>query len=303
MSSRSRKDASASSPAARGLVRLQKYLSDAGVASRRRAEDLIREGRVSVNGRVVDTLPAFVDPHKDRVVCDGVRVRPQPHIYVLMNKPKGVVCSTRDPAGRPRVYDLLPDLPARVFPVGRLDVDSSGLLLLTNDGELAERILHPRYGLPKVYRVEVRGMVPADLPERLLHGVHLSDGRATAARVQIVHRSRQRSALLVTVREGRNRLVRRMLARLGYKVKALRRIRIGSLEARGLAPGACRLLSRAEVDRLRRDIERLAAPGTATAPTTATRSRSPGRRRSRKASGSTQPLPPITATRRRIIET
>ncbi|MEW6251945.1 MAG: pseudouridine synthase, partial [Planctomycetota bacterium] len=227
----------------RAKVRLQKFLSDAGVASRRRAEELIEEGHVLVNNEVVSALPAFVDPRQDRVVVDGVAVRLQKLEYWMVHKPKGFVSTNRDPAGRRRVIDLLPERAARLFPVGRLDVDSTGLLLLTNDGELSERLTHPRYGLPRVYHVEVRGRVPHDIVGRLRGGVHLAEGKARATQVELLHAGSDASVLLVTLREGRNRQVRRMLARLGYPVKKLKRVEFGPLNLKGLPLGAARQLS------------------------------------------------------------
>jgi 23S rRNA pseudouridine2605 synthase len=232
-------------------VRLQKFLSDAGVASRRHAEELIQAGRVLVNDEIVDELPAFVDPHKDRVIVDGRVVHIQRHRYFIMNKPRGVVCTNRDPAGRTRAVDLLPPMAERLFVVGRLDAESTGLLLMTNDGELAEEILHPRYGISKVYRVKVQGRVSAELPAQMARGVYLSEGKATAAHVEITHSGNAESVLNIMLREGRNRQVRRMLARLGHRVKALKRLKIGSLDVRGLPEGACRALSPAEVNGLR----------------------------------------------------
>ncbi len=240
-------------------VRLQKFLSDAGVASRRRAEELIRDGHVLVNDQMVDTLPAFVDPRRDKVVVDGTLVRTERHVYLLVHKPKGVVCTDRDPAGRLRAVDLLPPLRARLFIVGRLDTDSSGLLLMTNDGELAERITHPRYGVPKVYRAEVRGRVPTDLPERMRAGVYFSDGKAQATNVRVTHRGRDASVLQITLKEGRNRQVRRMLARLGHRVKALKRLAIGPLTLKRLPLGAVRPLTVRELSDLRRAIDQAAA--------------------------------------------
>lgn len=242
-----------------GRVRLQKFLSDAGVASRRHAEEYILAGRVLVNGEVVDTLPAFVDPASDKVVVDGTPVRPARRRYFLVHKPKGVVCTTRDPAGRVRAVDLLPPLREKLFPVGRLDEDSSGLLLMTNDGELAQRVTHPRYGVPKLYRVEVRGRVPADVVERLQRGVYLSEGRARAAAVEVVRVSNQRSILKVTLREGRNRQVRRMLARLGHPVRSLKRLQIGPLSLKGLPVGAARELTRRELEALRAELAKVEA--------------------------------------------
>jgi 23S rRNA pseudouridine2605 synthase len=238
-----------------GPIRLQKFLSDAGVASRRRAEELIEAGRVLVNDAIVDSLPAFVDPLSDRVVVDGAPVRIQALEYFLLHKPKGVVCTNRDPAGRLRAIDLLPPIRARVNVVGRLDADSTGLLLMTNDGELAEQITHPRLGVPKVYRVEVRGQVPSDIAAKMKTGVYLAEGRAMASDVETVHRSRQSSVLQITLREGRNRQVRRMLARLGHPVRKLKRVQIGPLTLKGLPAGACRRLTARELIQLRNAIE------------------------------------------------
>lgn len=164
---------------ASGKVRLQKFLAEAGVAARRAAEDLVLEGRVTINGRVVDGLPAFVDPYEDDVRVDGDRVRPAPKVYYLLNKPKGTVVSTFDPAGRKRVGDLLQDVTVRVFPVGRLEVDADGVLLMTNDGDLAEKLTHPRYGVEKVFRVEVKGQVDPAALVKVRKGMWLSEGRTT----------------------------------------------------------------------------------------------------------------------------
>ncbi len=232
-------------------MRLQKFLSDTGVASRRHAEELILAGRVLVNNEVVDTLPAFIDPAEDRIIVDGARVRPQRLEYFLVHKPKGVVCTNRDPAGRVRAIDLLPDLPVRLFPVGRLDEESTGLLLMTNDGELAQRITHPRYGVPKTYYAEVRGRVPPDLPARMKAGVFFAEGRARASEVEVVHSGSDRSALQITLREGRNRQVRRMLVRLGHPVRKLKRVQIGPLSLHGLPVGGARRLTVKELAQLR----------------------------------------------------
>lgn len=236
-------------------VRLQKFLSEVGVASRRHAEDLIEAGRVLVNDVVVDQLPAFVDPKKDRVVVDGTPVRIQALEYFIVHKPKGVVCTNRDPAGRLRAVDLLPPTRAPLNVVGRLDAESTGLLLMTNDGELAERITHPRLALPKVYRVEVRGQVPRDFVASMKKGVRLAEGKATASDVEIVRRSRERSILKITLREGRNRQIRRMLARLNHPVKTLKRVQIGPLNLKGLPVGACRRLTVRELAELRKAIQ------------------------------------------------
>ena len=235
-------------------VRLQKFLAEAGVASRRHAEDLIEAGRVLVNDVLVDRLPAFVNPREDRVIVDGTPVRIQPAEYFIMHKPKGVVCTNRDPAGRLRVVDLLPPTKAPLNVVGRLDADSTGLLLMTNDGELAEQVTHPRLELAKVYRVEVQGQVPRDLVAKMKKGVHLAEGKATASEIEIVRRNRERSILKITLREGRNRQIRRMLARLNHPVRALKRVQIGPLSLKGLPVGACRRLTARELAELRRAV-------------------------------------------------
>ena len=240
---------------ARRSTRLQKFLSDAGVASRRRAEELILDGHVLVNDEIVDELPVFIDPEHDRVVVDGNPVRVQPLTYFIVHKPPGVICTNSDPAGRVRAVDLLPPLKQRLFSVGRLDEDSSGLLLMTNDGELAERIAHPRFGIPKVYRAEVRGRVPADLPLQLKRGVHLSEGKARASEVEIVRATSRTSILTITLREGRNRQIRRMLAKLSFPVRKLKRLSIGPLSVKGLPVGAARRLAAHEVNALREALE------------------------------------------------
>ena len=234
-----------------GRVRLEKFLSDAGVASRRHAVRLVEEGRVLVNDELVESLPKLIDPKRDRVVVDGMPVRPQKPAYWMVHKPKGVLCTSHDPQKRPTVMKLLPPMRTRLFVVGRLDADSSGLVLLTNDGELAQRITHPRYEIEKEYRVEVRGSVPGEATEKMRRGIWLAEGKAFARRVRIVRRTRELTTLDVVLTQGRNRQIRRMLARLGYKVKALRRVRIGPLELGRLKPGGARPLTKAEVRALR----------------------------------------------------
>ncbi len=232
--------------------RLQKLLAAAGVASRRECEQIVLDGRVQVNGRVVLSLPAFADPERDRIVVDGQPLRSERKVYYLLHKPRGVHCTNRDPDGRPRAVDLMAGVKERLFPVGRLDADSTGLLLMTNDGELAEHLAHPRYGVPKTYRAHVNGMVTDEDLARLRKGIWLSDGKARIASARIIHRGRERSVLEVTLTEGRNREVRRVLAHLGHNVRKLIRIRIGPLSLRGLAPGEYRPLSKAEVAALHR---------------------------------------------------
>lgn len=245
-------------------VRLQRFLADAGVASRRHAEEMVLDGRITINDRVVDSLPAFVNPDVDRVYADGQRVRPQRLTYMLMHKPRNVVCTSRDPEGRRRAIDLLPPMKERLFPVGRLDVDSTGALLLTNDGELAQQLTHPSYAVPKVYRAEVDGLVEPATIEQLRKGIYLAEGKASVSEVSIIHAARDRSVLEITLREGRNRQVRRMFARLDHKVRRLKRIMIGPISIKGLPAGACRHLSPRELEELRAAIE--AARSTAAPP-------------------------------------
>ena len=277
-------------------IRLQKLLSDAGVCSRRHAEELIREGRALVNDEVVQTLPVLVDPTRDRVVVDGNVIRQQKSEYFLVHKPKGVVCTNRDPAGRLRAVDLLPPLKTRLNVVGRLDAESSGLLLMTNDGDLAEQVSHPRLELPKVYRVEVRGEVKRDIVPLLLKGVHLSEGKAVASEVEIVHRSRDSSVLNITLRQGRNRQIRRMLARFKHPVKTLKRIQIGPLSLKGLPVGACRRLTPRELRELRQAI---AAAGERKRRPTRPRGRDLGKKASTKSRAGAPNTPAATEPTRR----
>lgn len=238
------------------MIRLQRFLSDAGVASRRKCEELIEAGRVLVNDQIVTQLPAFVNPKTDVVIADGAVVKQQPPLYFILHKPKNVVCTHRDPAGRVRAVDLLPPLEAKMFPVGRLDAESTGLLLLTNDGQLAQRIAHPSHRVEKVYRVEISGWAPDDLPKQLMEGVYLAEGRARAHKAEIAHRSRERSTIDITLQQGRNRQIRRMLARFGYKVKKLKRTQIGPLTLKHLPVGAARELTAGELHALRALLQR-----------------------------------------------
>jgi 23S rRNA pseudouridine2605 synthase len=225
-------------------VRLNAYLARAGVASRRRADELIKAGRVLVNGEP-GQLNTFVGA-RDRVELDGQLLRLQQLAYVLLHKPSGVVTTARDPQGRPTVVALV-DHPARLVPVGRLDADTSGALLLTNDGELAHRLAHPRYEVEKVYEVDVEGEPGDEALERLRSGVEVDDGRTAPARVRRLGRSR----LELTIHEGRKHQVKRMLAAVGHPVRRLHRSRYAGLTLEGLGPGDSRELTGAEVARLR----------------------------------------------------
>jgi 23S rRNA pseudouridine2605 synthase len=229
------------------VERLQRALARAGVASRRKSEDLILEGRVTVNGRVAE-LGDRVDPAADRVELDGVLVPLDPaHRYFAFHKPAGVVTTLRDPGGRPDLTAYLPDVPG-VIAVGRLDRDTEGLLLLTNDGELANRLMHPSHGVEKEYLVEVAGTPNRRHVGRLVRGVELDDGPARAVAARLHAQAAGRAAIRVTMVEGRKREVRRMLDAVGMPVTRLIRVRVGPIRLGGLAPGAVREL---DVDEIR----------------------------------------------------
>jgi 23S rRNA pseudouridine2605 synthase len=228
-------------------MRLAKYLAHSGVASRRAAEELIAARRVTVGGEVV-TDPARDVATESGVEVDGRAVAPEPREVWALNKPAGVVSTAREPGRRPAVTDLV-DSPRRLYPVGRLDADSTGLILLTNDGELANRLTHPRYGVPKTYRATLARPPGERELEHLRRGVRLEDGPTAPAQVE---RAGERE-LEITIREGRKRQVRRMAEAVGHEVKALRRIRIGSLELGGLGKGRARRLSDSEVGALWED--------------------------------------------------
>ncbi len=234
-------------------TRLNKFLARAGVASRRHADELIAGRRVRVNGRVVQELGTVVEDG-DRVEVDGKVVElPGEHTYLLLHKPVGVVTTMRDPAGRASVADLV--VQPGVFPVGRLDYATGGALLLTDDGDLAHSLLHPRFGVEKTYRAEIAGRLSAEDLHRLVHGVTLPDFRAAAAKVRVVATRRDGSVVDVTIHEGRNRQVRRMFEALGHRVLALTRTQFGPLRLGTLPPGRFRELTpreRAALERHRR---------------------------------------------------
>lgn len=240
-------------------LRLQKILSSAGVASRRSAERLMAEGRVSVNGEVVRELGTRADPDADDIRVDGRPVaRPARRLYLLLNKPRGYVTTRSDPEGRPTVLDLLPDVREYVFPVGRLDYDSEGLLLLTNDGDLAAGLTHPSHEVPREYHARVRGVPDRHALDRLANGVTL-DGRRTApAQVALLERglgqAGDQALVSLTLHEGRTRQVRRMLEAVGHPVVRLRRVRIGPITDATLPLGRYRPLRPGEVDALRRAV-------------------------------------------------
>jgi 23S rRNA pseudouridine2605 synthase len=247
--------------------RIQKILAAAGVASRRHIEEMVLQGRIAVNGKIVTSLPVMVDPQHDKITVDDEPVRlaqqfSQERIYILMNKPKGVYTTNVAQGEQKRAIDLLPPgFPFRVFPVGRLDAEAKGLLILTNDGELTNRLTHPRFGVAKTYRAVVDGYIEPRAVQELEKGVWLSDpkkgGYKTGrSRIRIVKRGRERSILEITIRESRNPQVRRMLAKIGHKVRELTRIKMGPLELYGLEPGEFRELTQRELRSLRAAIEK-----------------------------------------------
>ena len=234
------------------LERIQKFLSRAGVASRRGAEELIVAGRVSVNGHVVDGLGTKIDPAADEVSVDGRAVSlPDRLWYVMVNKPAGVVTTLDDPQGRPTVARYVPAGAPRLFPVGRLDAGTTGLLLMTNDGELAHALMHPRHHVPKVYRADVDGTPDATDLRRLREGIELDDGITAPAEARVIRRGEQSSVVEVTLREGRKRQVRRMLSAIGHPVRSLERTAYGPLPLGDLPRGEMRMLTEDEVDALR----------------------------------------------------
>ena len=234
-----------------GKVRLNHFLAMCGVCSRRAADGFIRGGRVEVNGELCTELGTRVDPQSDDVRCDGSRVQPERPTYVLFNKPKGVVCTNAKHEQKKRVIDFLPEVRGRLFTVGRLDLDSEGLILLTNDGSFALEMTHPRYGVPKLYAVLLRGRVEQQDLDKARGGVWLSEGPTAGMNVRIERTGKDRTYLKVTLREGKNREIRRVFAKLGYPVIDLKRVRIGELNLHGLSAGGWRFVQKHEIDALR----------------------------------------------------
>jgi len=242
----------AASPSPQG-ERLQKVLAAAGFGSRRQCEELILTGRVEVDRQVVTELGVRVNLAEQEIRLDGVSLRPSRRFYYAVNKPEGVISTNRDPSGRPRVVDLAPTKGAmRLFTVGRLDLHSEGLILLTNDGELANRLTHPRYGVRKTYRVTVAGVPTRDVLARLRRGIRLAEAWVRVPGVQIKSWQKKSAVLEMVLDEGRNREIRRVLARVGHKVLRLQRIAVGPVRLGNLTPGECRPLSRQEIQALRK---------------------------------------------------
>ncbi len=232
--------------------RLQKVLAAAGLGSRRQCEELITSGRVEVDRQTVTELGTRVDAANHEIRVDGVLLARQKPLYYAVHKPPGVVSTNRDPSGRPRVIDLVPAGDARLFTIGRLDLHSEGLILVTNDGELANRLTHPRYGVRKTYRVMVAGQPTEEVLARLRRGVHLAEGFARVEEIRIRSRGKQSTILEMVLREGQNREIRRVLARVGHKVLRLVRMAVGPVRLGSLPSGASRQLSREEIAALRK---------------------------------------------------
>lgn len=262
------------SDAARGQ-RLQKVLAAAGIASRRACEEYIVAGRVTVDGEIVTELGTRVDPQEQDIAVDGVRLRRPKLVYYAVNKPVGIVSTNSDPSGRPRVIDLVPAQGQRLFTVGRLDKSSEGLILVTNDGELAQRLTHPQYEVEKTYDVVVAGDLSPAQAKEVERGVYLSDGLAQVAGLKIKNRGPKSTRLQMILREGRNREIRRVLARVGHKVLQLRRVRIAGLSLGDLQPSEFRQLNAGEVSMLRRSVHRAAADA---APSDARRRKRPAKK-------------------------
>ncbi|MEZ6048848.1 MAG: pseudouridine synthase [Planctomycetaceae bacterium] len=262
-------------------VRLQKFLASAGVGSRRHCEELILSGRVCVDGEVVNKLGAMVDPHAERIEVNGDYLKPEPKRYYLLHKPAGYLCTNKDPSGRPLAVDLITHEHMRLFTVGRLDESSCGLLLITNDGELANRLAHPRYHITRTYEVQVAGRPTKETLETLREGMWFSDGFFKVARVKQLRTRGNSTFLAVDLYEGKNREVRRLFARVGHKVMHLQRVRFGPLRLGRLGLGKYRPLTKAEFDSLKALLESPTSPekksvSTEARPTTA------GRRRAAK---------------------
>ena len=231
--------------------RLQKILAAAGIDSRRKCEKLILDGVVRVNRKLVDKLPAFVDPEKDVITVNGKRIHAAKKVYFLLNKPKGVICTNHDPQGRKKATDIIPAR-ERIFCAGRLDVDSTGLIILTNDSEMTNRLTHPRYELRKTYIVRVKGLIAGEQIEKLKRGIWLAEGKTDRAAVKILKRSHKESLIEITIRQGLNRQIRRMLAKVDLSVTSLKRTKIGKLNARGMSVGKFRKLTEAEIAYLKK---------------------------------------------------
>ncbi|WP_163855673.1 pseudouridine synthase [Paenibacillus elgii] len=237
------------------MDRLQKVLAEAGVASRRKCEELITAGRVEVNDKVVTTLGVKVDPSQDFIKVDGKPIRRQSKVYVIFNKPKGVITSAQDPEGRKTVTEFFKNIKQRIYPIGRLDYDTEGLLLLTNDGEFAHLLTHPKHHVPRTYLATVKGVPHGSLLDKLKNGIELEDGMTAPAEVeyQDVRPETNEAVVKITIYEGRNRQVRRMFDAIHHPVIKLKRIQFGPLQLSGIPRGKFRHLTPQEVNELRQE--------------------------------------------------
>jgi 23S rRNA pseudouridine2605 synthase len=237
-------------------MRLHKYLALCGVASRRAAETLVAEGRVTVNGHAVSNVRRGVDPEADDIRVDGKRVAPEEKVYIVLNKPTGYLTTMSDPHDRRTVSELVAGIPQRVFPVGRLDMDTHGLLLMTNDGELTYHLTHPKFEISKTYHAVVEGVVSEEALDRLRSGVQLSDGVTSPAHVRLISHHGNQSTIEIIIAEGKKRQVRRMCTEVGHEVVELQRVAMAGLALEDLPPGAWRYLSAEEISRLRQLVDR-----------------------------------------------
>lgn len=248
------------------MERLQKVVARAGIASRRKAEELILAGRITVNGQVIKELGCQVNPDRDKIEIDGQRIKEEKKLYLMLNKPKGYVTTLFDPEGRPKISDLLIGVKERVYPVGRLDYHSEGLLLLTNDGELTHQLTHPGFGIKKTYLVKVKGKPDQEKIQALRQGVRLRDEngrlhpfeRSSPAQVEIIKKgkSQTNTTLKVKIGEGKKREIRRMMEAIGHSVLKLERVKFGSLNLKGLKRGEFRYLTPEEIERLTTQIRK-----------------------------------------------
>ncbi len=236
-------------------MRLNKFLAKAGIASRRAADLLLKQKRIAVNGKIVTTLGSVVDETADEITFDGKRVTlPEEFVYILLNKPVGYLVTCKDNFKRPIVLDLVKRYRQLVRPVGRLDLDSSGLLLLTDDGQLAFRLTHPRYKIDKKYLVKCEGLIPDEKIEKMRNGIELDDGVTWPAEVELISRTKKSSRFYMTIHEGRKRQIRRMCGVIGHSVVTLQRVEYGGIKLSSLKAGAYRRLKQQEVEMLKSSV-------------------------------------------------
>ena len=264
-----------SKAAAAPRIRLQKFLASCGLGSRRACEEFVTSGRVTIDGRRVSKLGTTVDPSAQEVALDGERLRIERKKYFALNKPRGVVCTNRDPAGRPRVVDLFPAKGPRLFPVGRLDEESEGLLIVTNDGDLAQKLAHPKYRIYRTYQVHVAGVPNRATLDSLEAGAYFAEGRFRVHSAKLLKKQGQSAHLEVVLTEGQNREVRRLLARAGHKVMKLKRVAFGPIRLGRLKRGEHRPLKHAELEELHGLLERNQSGRRGRAPKRSAQERSP----------------------------